>query len=58
MAESYQLFIYDVSYFSGKMQAYLRYKEVPHTTHEVKWKRLAFEFAESLRREQWCGSIE
>ena len=44
--ESYELYIYDVSYFSGKMQAYLRYKGVPHTTHEVQWQQLAFELVE------------
>jgi glutathione S-transferase len=26
-----------ISYFSGKMQAYLRYKEIPHDTVEPKW---------------------
>ena len=25
----YDLYIFDISYFSGKMEAYLRYKEIP-----------------------------
>jgi len=33
--EPYTLHVYDVSYFSGKMQAYLRYKEIPHRSHDV-----------------------
>ncbi len=33
----YTLYIYYLSFFSGKMQAYLRYKEVPHRTIEPKW---------------------
>jgi len=31
----YTLFKYDVSYFSGKMEAYLRYKGIPHVPTEV-----------------------
>lgn len=27
----------DISYFSGKMEGYPRYKEIPHTRHYVKW---------------------
>lgn len=33
----YTLFVFDISYFSGKMQAYLRYKEIQHETVEPKW---------------------
>ncbi|MGH8865717.1 MAG: glutathione S-transferase family protein [Burkholderiales bacterium] len=33
----YTLYIYYLSFFSGKMQAYLRYKEVPHRIIEPKW---------------------
>ena len=32
----YTLYVFDISYFSGKMQAYLRYKEIPHDTIEPK----------------------
>jgi len=39
--EPYTLHIYDISYFSGKMQAYLAYKGIPHRTHEVTWNELA-----------------
>ena len=35
--EPYTLHIYDISYFSGKMQAYLAYKGIPHRTHEITW---------------------
>jgi len=37
-AEPYTLYVYWISYFSGKMQAYLRYKEIPHRTVEPKWR--------------------
>ncbi|MDB5977649.1 MAG: glutathione S-transferase family protein [Nevskia sp.] len=37
-AEPYTLYLYWISYFSGKMQAYLRYKEIPHRTVEPKWR--------------------
>ncbi len=43
---TFELFIYDISYFSGKMQAYLRYKEIPHTVREAQWRELAFELVE------------
>ncbi len=33
----YTVYVYYLSFFSGKMQAYLRYKEVPHRTLEPKW---------------------
>ena len=33
----YTLYVFHISYFSGKMQAYLRYKEIPHETVEPKW---------------------
>ncbi len=33
----YTLYVMYISYFSGKMQAYLRYKEIPHRTLEPKW---------------------
>ena len=44
--ELFELLIYDISYFSGKMQAYLRYKEVPHSVREVLWTELASELVE------------
>ncbi|MFT7521536.1 MAG: glutathione S-transferase [Kiritimatiellia bacterium] len=40
------LYVYDVSYFSGKMQAYLQYKGVPHRVHHVTWMQLAHELAQ------------
>ena len=33
----YQLYVFDISYFSGKVEAYLRYKGVPFTRHEPSW---------------------
>jgi glutathione S-transferase len=33
----YTLYVFWISYFSGKMQAYLRYKQIPHRTVEPKW---------------------
>ncbi|MFN2375125.1 MAG: glutathione S-transferase family protein [Candidatus Binatia bacterium] len=39
--EPYKLHVYDLSYFSGKMQAYLAYKEIPHRTHEISIRELA-----------------
>lgn len=34
----YTLYVFWISYFSGKMQAYLRYKEIPHRTVEPQWR--------------------
>lgn len=34
---NYTLYLMHISYFSGKMQAYLRYKEIPHDCIELKW---------------------
>jgi glutathione S-transferase len=36
----YTLYLMWISYFSGKMQAYLRYKEVPHVCVEPKWREI------------------
>jgi len=33
--EPYQLYLYDVSYYSGKMEMFLRYKEIPFTRIEL-----------------------
>ena len=38
--EPYTLHVYDISYFSGKMQAYLAYKGIPHRVHPVSWAEL------------------
>lgn len=38
--EPYTLHVYDISYFSGKMQAYLAYKGIPHRVHEIAWREL------------------
>jgi glutathione S-transferase len=32
---TYQLYVSDSSYYSGKLEAYLRYKEIPHERHEI-----------------------
>jgi glutathione S-transferase len=37
MTPPYTLYVFQISYFSGKIQAYLRYKEIPHDTVEPKW---------------------
>jgi glutathione S-transferase len=37
-SEAYALYIFWISYFSGKMQGYLRYKEIPHHTIEPTWR--------------------
>jgi glutathione S-transferase len=36
-------FVMDVSYFSGKLEAYLRYKGIPYERVEVGWRRLETE---------------
>jgi hypothetical protein len=36
----YRLYYMDISYFSGKMQAYLRYKEIPHESIHVTWRMM------------------
>jgi glutathione S-transferase len=38
---TYELHVFDVSYFSGKMEAYLRYKQIPFSRHEPSWGQLA-----------------
>jgi len=38
--EPYTLHVYDISYFSGKMQAYLAYKGIAHRVHQVSWAEL------------------
>jgi glutathione S-transferase len=43
---TFELSVFDISYFSGKMQAYLRYKQIPHTTREAQWTELAFDLVE------------
>ena len=37
----YRVYLMDVSYFSGKLEAYLRYKEIPFERVEVGWRQLA-----------------
>jgi glutathione S-transferase len=39
--EPYTLHVFDLSYYSGKMQAYLAYKGIPHRVHEIGWLELA-----------------
>jgi len=36
----YRVYLMDVSYFSGKLEAYLRYKEIPYERVEVGWRQL------------------
>jgi glutathione S-transferase len=43
--EPYTLHVFDESYFSGKMQAYLRYKEIPYRSHDVTYRELAMRIA-------------
>lgn len=40
MDAAYRLYVMDVSYFSGKMEAYLRYKEIPFEREEPSWGRI------------------
>jgi len=37
---SYDLYIFDISYFSGKMEAYLHYKGLPVRRHEPTWAQI------------------
>ncbi len=39
--DRYELFVFDISYFSGKMEAYLQYKEIPFNRHEPNWWTMA-----------------
>ena len=39
----YTLYLYHISYFSGKMEAYLHYKEVPLKIEEPHWLKMAWE---------------
>ncbi len=36
----YTVFKSDISYFSGKLEAYLRYKQVPHSTVDINFRRM------------------
>ena len=40
---AYTLFTLDVSYYCGKMEAYLKYKEVPLVIEEVRWDKIGGE---------------
>lgn len=40
MNKPYTLYLMWISYFSGKMQAYLRYKEIPHVCIAPKWREI------------------
>ena len=37
----YTLYLYDISYFSGKMEGYLRYKQIPYRRVEPSWREIA-----------------
>ena len=39
--KSLRLYVFDISYLSGKMEAYLRYKELPYERVEPGWNELA-----------------
>ena len=41
MAHKYTVYKSDISYFSGKLEAYLRYKEIPHTLVDCDHKTLS-----------------
>ncbi|MCA9774005.1 MAG: glutathione S-transferase [Myxococcales bacterium] len=41
MNEPHDLYVMDISYFSGKMEAYLRYKEIPFRRHEPSWRAIS-----------------
>ena len=41
MSELYSVYVMDISYFSGKFEAYLRYKNIPYKRIEVGWRELA-----------------
>jgi len=43
VAGGYRVYLMDISYFSGKLEAYLRYKRIPYERIEVGWWRLATE---------------
>lgn len=43
--EPYTLHVFDESYYSGKMQAYLRYKEIPHRSRDISMRELATRIA-------------
>lgn len=43
--EPYTLHVYDLSYFSGKMHAYMAYKEIPCRVHDVSFRELATRIA-------------
>ena len=40
-ADRYEMYIFDISYFSGKLEAYFKYKEIPYKRIEVTWWQLA-----------------
>ena len=40
MTDNYTVYKADISYFSGKLEAYLRYKEIPHTAIDCNQKTL------------------
>jgi hypothetical protein len=40
VTEFYRAYVLDVSYFSGKLEAYLRYEEIPFERVEPTWRQL------------------
>ena len=46
VSDKFKLHYYDISYFSGKMQAYLAYKGIPHELNEARWLDLAWRVVE------------
>lgn len=40
-ASPYRLYVFDISYFSGKLEAYMRYKGLPYERVEPGWRELA-----------------
>jgi len=40
MSDRYRAYILDISYFSGKLEAYLRYKQIPFERIEATWRHI------------------
>jgi glutathione S-transferase len=43
MGDRYRAYVLDLSYFSGKLEAYLRYKQIPFDRIEISWRRMLAE---------------
>jgi len=45
-ADRFAMYIFDISYFSGKLEAYFKYREIPFDRIEVTWWELASKIAQ------------